>query len=247
MTDGKTDGTATERLEHQQLITELVRHVLAASRPKQPSRPYWQVFLESAGGTALISVMLGGVVAASVGQYLTYRYQQLLRSREIATTSYESYLRRSDASITTAFSLIGEVMSASENLMTLAHPGWNPERYPKSERAEVVAHRDEIVGAFTRAYAHWMKDKDQQALMIQYYHDADPEIAARWKSLQDSVSEYADCAYRLFWLRGTKETSSLWIEACIGERQNVSTNIERFLQARLKTAARKASVMAQDN
>jgi hypothetical protein len=235
-----------EELKRSLLVAELLRHTLAVGAPKQHWRPWWQVILESSGGTALITVIIGGIVAGTVGQYLTFRYQQSLRQREVATATYEAYLKRADETLTHSLSLIGQVMSASENLIQLSNPWWNPERYPVAARSEIEAQRAESFKTFRATTNTWERERNQQTLLLQYYHNANPDVTNAWKKLQQSVSSYSICANRLYWQRGIKETSPLWIDSCIGERVVLLTNIDGFTLARL-AAARKQALSAQED
>jgi len=235
-----------QELKHYLAFVELLRHTLAASTPKQTPRPRWQVILESTGGTALITVIVGGIVAGTVGQYLTYRYQQSLRQREVATATYEAYLKRADETITHSFSLIGQVMSASDDMIRLAYPIWNPERYPLSTRPRIIADRTKLIEGFREARHSWAKERDQQTLLLQFHHNADPEVAKTWNNLQNSVTAYSDCANQLFWRRGVREERSLSVVSCIGERQVLLTNIDRFTLARIVAARKQASLAMQE-
>lgn len=236
-----------EELKQSLLVAELLRHTLAASAPKQHSRPWWQVILESPGGTALITVIIGGIVAGTVGQYLTYRYQQSLRQREVATATYEAYLKRADETLTHSLSLIGQVMSASENLIDLSNPEWNPERFPVVARPEVEAHRTESFKTFHDTIKIWGRERDQQALLLAYYHNANPDVTNAWGKLQESVSSYSICANRLYWQRGVKEVSPLWVDSCIGQRHVLLMNLDRFTLARIGAARKQAALSVRED
>ena len=72
--------------------------------------------------------------------------------------------------ITRSFALIGEVMSAGNDLMRVA--GWNVQSYPPSTRPEIVTRRDKYVQTFYSAMTAWEKERDRQALRWRYYHNA---------------------------------------------------------------------------
>jgi hypothetical protein len=218
------------------LLAELVRHVNLPSEPKPYIKPRWQVFLESSGGTALITVFVGGIVAATVGQYLTYRYQHALRQREVATATYEAYLKRSDETLVHSFLLVGRVVSASEDLIRVAHPRSRPAKYPTPARSQIMKQHNEIVEAFQSATTAWRTERSQQALLLQYYHNAAPEVSKAWEDLQRSVSVYSDCAVRLYWYTEAHDGSPVWGVGCIGEHRVLLANLDRFTKARMEAA-----------
>jgi hypothetical protein len=231
-----------ELIKSHLLFAQLHKHVLVGEPPKEPARPPWQVILESSVCTALITVLLGGIMAGAVGQYLSYRYQKSLRERDIATTTYEGYLKRGDETITSALVLIGSVLSASEDLMAFAKAHRDADRYPPTVAKRVEAWREELLKAFGDAMRAWRARRDQQGLLLQHYHNGSPELVLAWRDLQKSVTVYVGCTQSLFWRRGVHEFSSLYIDACIGERHVVERNIDRFTAARLAAARKEASL-----
>ena len=237
----------SEELRRLLLVGELLRQVLVPSAIKQPRRPWWQIVIESSGGAALITVIIGGIVAGTVGQYLAYRYQQSLRRREVAAITYETYLKRSDETLARSFSLIGEVLSASENLMRGAT--WDPRDYPPSVRPEIVARRDQYIQTFRSAMTAWEIERDRQALLLRYYHNANPEVSDAWRGLQKIVSEYTICTTQYYWRHAVTEARRPQDEVnfCIGERQIVFNNLDRFTVARLGAAREQAARAAQAN
>jgi hypothetical protein len=237
----------SEELKRVLLFGELLKQVLVPSAPKHPARPWWQVVIESSGGAALITVIIGGIVAGTVGQYLTYRYQQSLRQREVAAVTYETYLKRSDETITRSFAFIGDVMSASDDLMRVA--AWNPQLYPASARPEIVARRDKYVETYRSAMTAWEKERDRQALLLRYYHNANPAVGDTWRTLQASVSAYAHCTTQYYWRNAVSEVKTPWAEVdfCVGERQIVFNTIDRFTVARLDAARDQAARSVQAN
>ena len=105
------------------------RQRLARNERRRGSR-----FLQSSGGTALITVVLGGIV----GSLITGMVQSATHEREFdlawlkargdqALGAYRDYLDKEQGLVSQAYGLVGEVAASAETLINLASEGmdWN--------------------------------------------------------------------------------------------------------------------------
>ncbi len=69
-------------LEHAAFAGELLRQLFPEKKEESRSKPRWQIFLESTGGAAFITVLIGGLIAGIVGQWITNEYQKGMKERE---------------------------------------------------------------------------------------------------------------------------------------------------------------------
>lgn len=203
-------------------------------------RPRWQILLESPTVAALLTVLFGGLVAGAVGQYLSYQYQASLRARDAALAKYETYLKRGDETITTSLTLIGRVISASEDAIALSKLDDGDHRYSAGGEKYMIARRAEVGEAFRTATRAWSADRQKNTLLLRYYHNSDPEVIAAWNTLNQNVTNYTECARRVYVFRATRGFLSSRPERCIGERQAFEVSIDRFCTARLAAAHKEA-------
>lgn len=205
-------------------------------------KPRWQIFLESTGGAALITVVIGGVVAGGVGTWLTNRYQRAMREREVALRAYNDYLSQGRAIVIDGLGAIGTLLSASSDLLDLTSPDWQFEPDDERSRSAFREQRSLIIVSYNSAVAAWRKDRDRYDLMISYYHDGDPPITHAWGALQTGTDEYVRCTQRVF----LKYVTPLTIEQptmpqCVGERTKVNEKLVDFILARRAAAKKQAS------
>ena len=179
-----------------------------------PPKPGWQRFLESTGGTALITVLLGGVL----GQWISTTYQARVREREalaareeaLADRRFETHkelLAARLATVRETLELIGAVIAASEDLITITRPEWDPALFPDgAQREATLATKREIRETYNRTDARWRNTREGFGFLLGYYHGGDPAVAASWRELVGAVSAYIDCARAWYVAHGAELT-----------------------------------------
>jgi hypothetical protein len=100
-------------------------------------RSWWQWLLESSGGTALITVIIGGLM----GSLITAIIQIGIKSREFeqarvksrgdqALVAYKDYLEQQRETMKHAYQLIGNCVSASDDLIDITGEYFDPSKFP---------------------------------------------------------------------------------------------------------------------
>src|SRR4029077_7388114 len=92
---------------------------LSSSDEKKPvaadHKPGWKRFLESSGGAALITVVLGTLGGAVITNLIqSYMQRQQARQQGIA-----EYIKGEHDTVKAVFELVGQSIAAAENLSTL--------------------------------------------------------------------------------------------------------------------------------
>jgi hypothetical protein len=168
-----------------------------AATTNAPTRsPWWQVFLTSTGGTAIITVIIGGLI----GTGITAIVQSYQKDREFqaawmktrgdqALTSYGDYLSKEQETMTRAFKLIGETISAADDMIEISTPDWNPAEHP-----QVTALRKKLVEDHNVVDKNWRGTSDELGLLVSYYHYGQANVTRSWYRTQDAVNAYKVCA-----------------------------------------------------
>jgi hypothetical protein len=214
------------------------------SRSAKPPKPRWQSFLESTGGAALITVLLGGLAAGIVGTWLTNRYQENMKEREVALKAYNDYLSQGNAVVIDALGGIGNLLSSSNDIFDLAQPQWQLANYSEANRSAVESAREKVITAYNSAGEKWARDRDRFELLISYYHEGDRDITGAWLGLERSVNKYQDCTEGIYFRYvATQRTTGIARTPpsfCETERAAVEPAIAEFIKTRHAAARRQS-------
>jgi hypothetical protein len=186
--------------EERRLVT-LLREIFIAFRdrnhPPGPGKHPLIQFLESAGGTAVISVLIAGIatqiITCSVQTRLKERdtEQAYIKSRgDQALVSYKDYLDKERETVQSSYSLIGSALSASQRLIGQTGPEWT-KKYPGMT---VEPQRNAIRQNFNEVSSKWQSESVALGLSMSYYHPDGPDVLPSWRCVQTAVSEYLECA-----------------------------------------------------
>lgn len=182
-------------LHHEEFMAQL----LAKRRPlpsSEASKPRWQRFLESSGGTALITLVLGGLI----GGYINNAYQQSQREREFqqawlkargdqALVAYQEYLKQEQEIVKRAYELMGNAQSAAEDLTLLTRQEFAPRSFVGAEKQ-----RTEIRDKYNLLDAQWRGERGKLGLLMSYYHQGRAEVMSAWHGAEGALTHYMDCA-----------------------------------------------------
>jgi hypothetical protein len=168
---------------------------------KSAAKPRWQRFLESSGGTALITVLIGGLF----GQYITASIQQKLKEREFqqswlqtqgsqATTYYKEYLTEEQSVVRGAYEVVGTCISASEDLVILTRTEFDLRTYSGKAQQIVRKQKEDIRDRFNRCDDHWRDEREKWGLLMSFYHRGRPEIGQAWTAVRDDLTDFMACA-----------------------------------------------------
>ncbi len=186
-------------LHHEEFVAEVLKRRASLEMAK-PSRPRWQRFLESTGGTALITVLLSGLL----GQWISLSIQKGAKDREFqqqwlkargdqALASYNQYLNQENENVQKIYDLIGSSISASADIIILTSPEFAP-----GSHVGIEAQRDAIRKKFIEADSRWRSEKEKLGLLMSYYHQGQPDVAKAWGDVQEAVTGYMDGARKWY-------------------------------------------------
>lgn len=197
-----------ELLEYEAFIKEVLARREGAGKGGQ-LKPVWQRFLETTGGTALITVLIGGIM----GSIITGMIQISAKNREAqqarlmarynqAQVSYKEYLDKELEIVNRAFDLIGSCISASDDLISVTHAEFDLENQANKENKNAIIEQQQgVVGKFNETDQKWRIEEHKIGLLMSYYHHNQTEVAAGWQHTQEEVGKYMDCAYSLYKIR----------------------------------------------
>ena len=162
---------------------------------KEPKKSWWERFLNSTGGTALITVLIGGIF----GSLITGMVQSGLKEREFqkswlksrgdqALVVYKEYLQQEQDLVNNAYGLIGRCLAASDEIVELTRPYFNPKNYPGVETQKLAIRKN-----FNACDREWREGNEKIGLLMSYYHPNRPEVTMAWKEIQRSTTEYMRC------------------------------------------------------
>jgi hypothetical protein len=182
--------------------------------PEAKPKPPWQRFLESTGGAALITVLLGGML----GQCITAQVQkgqqdrqnqQAIESRERefeqawvkargdqALLAYQGYLKEEQETVKSAYDLIGSCISAADDLMATTRKDFNPKQYEHDRKQQEIVYEDidEIRTNYIAVDKKWRAERVKLGLLMGYYHKGQGDVAEAWRATQEALTHYVDFA-----------------------------------------------------
>jgi hypothetical protein len=190
-------------LEHE----EFMREVLELRKPVEESpKPKSSLlrFLETNGGTAVITILLTGLVGGIGTPIVSYFIQKQMKDREfeqaknkvrwdLEVIAYKEYLDRQKEIISQAYELVGSCIYASDNLISITKPEFAPHR-----RIRVEEQRTSIRVKYNETRERWQREREKVGLLMSYYHGGKSEVSEAWNNLQDSVTKHMDCARRWY-------------------------------------------------
>src|SRR4051812_9953741 len=122
-----------ELFHHEEFMAELARR-RSARDPE--AKPRWQRFLESGGGAAIVTTLIGGIFGAIISGIIQYGAkerefeQSWLKARgDQALVAYREYLDKEQEVVNETHALIGSCVSASDDLISIMGPNFDLEKF----------------------------------------------------------------------------------------------------------------------
>ena len=145
-------------------------------------------FLESAGGAALITIVLGSGGASLVSYYI----QTSLQHREQQAAAYQDKLSQRRAVVQQAYDLAGTMITRTEALTELMQPDFEPQIYNKPDAiADMNAQHLQTRDEYNQTDIEW---RSQQMTLTMKISDALGETAEeRWAQLAGAVDSFKEC------------------------------------------------------
>ncbi|MBC7929834.1 MAG: hypothetical protein H7Z38_04625 [Rubrivivax sp.] len=176
-------------LHHEALMSQLLRQRMPPDKEAR-AKPAWQRFLETSGGTALITVLIGGII----GTIISAGIQSSAKDRELATIAYKEYLGKQQEVLKRVYERIGVSISASDDLIKLSTKDYAVTSYEGKKKEEASNLRDSIKKKFDESYTAWRSERDGLGFLMSYYHPKQVKVIDAWRGVKDSVTNYMRCA-----------------------------------------------------
>lgn len=194
-----------EQLHNVDFIAEVLRRSAVAKSSETP-KPRWQRFLESTGGAALITVLIGGVVGGIITGLFQYwqkereTEQAILKSRtDQALLAYKEYLEKRQEVNKMSYEILAECISTSDNLIdAFTRSDFDPKNRPKKSQVEASKIQEDAKKAYDGARDKWQKQAELIGLLLAQYHDSNPDVATKWAEVKTSIDRYLKCAEACF-------------------------------------------------
>lgn len=192
-------------IRHETFIAEVLR-LRSGSENGKSTKPGWlRFFLQSTGGTAFITVFIGGICGALIaaiiqtGQKDREFQQSWLKGRgDQALVAYKDYLDKQQDIVKRVYERIGTSISASDDLITLTRPQFAVTNFQGDEKERVRKFRVEIRDKYNASNREWRNEQETLGLLMNYYNPKQNTVLAAWKDVSEKVEGYANCA--LQWL-----------------------------------------------
>jgi hypothetical protein len=218
---------ADELLANEKLIAQVLE-IRKSPDPPQQTKTWKELIFETAGGTALITVLIGGVL----GTLLTLVFQYSQKKYETQHLDHQAELdrERSDHerieklrldAAKDLFELTFRSISASEDALQLS-------TLPFAD-SKLKAQRESIRKSYNDADVAWRDEHGVKSMLFIYYNRGFPDIAEEWGKTDKSVSRYMDCTEA--WVTNHPFYTNGLGPGCSDEKKVVDTDI-----ANLQTA-----------
>lgn len=190
-------------LQHESFVSEILKRRAPSGNNEQ--KPLWQRFLETTGGAAVITVLIGGIF----GQIISSSIQSSLKEREFqqawlkergdqALVANKEYLEKEQETMLRAYELIGACISASEDLISLTGSDFRESNYTGAKLEDVKKTRAKLLENYNSKDYEWRSSRERFKLLIGYYHSGHPTVVDAWNSSQEAITRYMTCAQKWF-------------------------------------------------
>lgn len=206
----------------------------SVSSIQKPEKRGWQRFLETPGGAALITVLLGGIL----GQWINLSIQKSVKEREFqqgwlkargdqALEGYKEYLGQEKELIQRAYKLIGSCLSTSEDLIILTRKEFAPGSHVGVEE-QTTALREQ----YNKIDMQWRSEREEIGLLMSYYHQGQQTVIVAWQEVQEAITSFMDCARHWYLVHPQPIDDP---EACRKEKESLREKLSK-LSASLESA-----------
>ncbi len=192
--------------------------------------------LETSGGAALVTVLLGGVLGAALNFViqadLKQREDEQARQKfkgELALMSYKNYLEQRQGAMKSLYELVGRTTSSCYTLISRMGPEYDPRLSPSSKE-KLVAENQQIYKKFQEAQDEWRGNRDSLGLLVNFYYEGDSGVMQCWSNTRGAADKYAECADSKYRTYITDYITHSPEEICKGERAAFEAQISEFTQ-----------------
>ena len=186
-------------LRHEAFIAEVLKQRSEGDQ-ESLAKPRWQVVLESAGGAAIITVLIGGAFTA----WITHRFQGSEKEREFQNeivklygqhrlTVQEKETEERFKTLQASLRLIGTVMNRGQDKIDIDLRRFARKMDPELKKKD-LAQEENIRHQYNEAFEQWRTEKGALEPQIGYYFGEDARRA--WKETAQALEAFLRCADR---------------------------------------------------
>jgi hypothetical protein len=232
MNEPKWTPEEEDLLHRADLITEIYRR-RDADRPQEESEKKLLRFLQSPGGTAIITILLGSLLAPLVITHIQVRNAR----DDQALDEYRQYLKLQQESVKETYALVGRITYGSQDLITLTRPTFDLQRAPENERSEFAKQQREMLKNYNDSIHEWRVKENIQGVLISYYFYGHSEVSESWRSVRSAVNDFTKCAQRVRQMFMNKQPLTTEREDCEKKKDVINASLEN-LSLSISTARR---------
>jgi len=179
-------------LHRADLIAEIYRR-RDADRPQEESERKLLRFLQSTGGTAVITILLGSLLAPLVISHIQVRNAR----DDQALDEYRQYLKLQQESVKETYALVGRITYGSQDLITLTKPSFDLQRVEGNDKEELAKQEREMIKNYNNTIQEWRVKENIQGVLISYYFYGHSEVSESWASVRNTVNDFIKCAQQI--------------------------------------------------
>ncbi len=184
-------------LQHEAFVSEVIKRRQESKAELEPGTMLR--FLQSNGGTAVITILLGSLLAPIVISFV----QSSAAHNDQALSEYKQYLEHQQESVKETYDLVGGTIFATGDLIAITKPAFNPPPETKGiDRPALDKQVREIIANFNAAVKEWRVKKNIQGLLVSYYFYGQPGVLKAWRGAEQSIDNFVACAetrHENFW------------------------------------------------
>jgi hypothetical protein len=221
--------SALEQVFLEELLKLRAGQQKSATENSGEQKPGWLRFLESTGGAALITVVLGTLGGAAI----TGLIQSFSQGQQARQLSISEYLKGEHDTVKAVFDMVGRCIAAAENLNTITTQGFDPANFPEGDQRNLVlVQKNNLRDEFNKWDEQWRASRETLTLNLRYYHGNDPALGSAWDNTRDALSSYMDCqqGWYMQHLRNSVD-ESVAADACKGEQKSLDSALTKFSEA----------------
>ncbi|HUI43788.1 MAG TPA: hypothetical protein VL523_17645 [Terriglobia bacterium] len=213
--------------------------ILKLRFPDKDRKPGWQVFIESVGGAAAITVVIGGLL----GGLLTAFVQRKWKEREILLDQLDSrkrsQLQRDQQYLDGEMKVVRDILEfitsssvAAEDLVQIASKRFQVGEKPS---ASLLEYREQARSAFNAATRSWRSQREILGVTLGSYHGEESAVFRAWSRARQATTNLQKAAqafYDRYYDSGQKPVPENEIaSACLAERNEMDAALVEFSQA----------------
>lgn len=194
------------------------------TREPEQAKQWWWRLLESSGGTALITVLVGGLL----GSIIAGQIERGTKARELELVAYQKHLESEQEFTTNLFKLIGRVLTVSENLLILGQQqrDFDLGKFKGRERERVADQLSSLREEFNQVQALWRSEGESLGLLVGFYYPGQPSVATTWREARESLTAYMSCARESYLDRSVRKKSEA--SDCKSEKEAVREKLDQL-------------------